>query len=108
AGDSSSSPVGNRDHRYTWDGTGLISPSLILGLPVTTGPNHDDGIIAFGPDRKLYVVIGHLNRNGQMQNNSTGAAPDDTSVIFRLNDDGWTPSDNPFFAQYGHVARYYA
>jgi len=29
-------------------------------------------------------------------------------VIFRLNDDGSTPSDNPFFAQGGNVARYYA
>ena len=108
AGDSSGSPAGNRVYRYTWDGNGLTSPSLILGLPVTTGPNHDGGIIAFGPDGKLYVVIGDLNRNGQLQNNSTGAAPDDTSVIFRLNDDGSTPSDNPFFAQGGNVARYYA
>ncbi|TMB62602.1 MAG: PQQ-dependent sugar dehydrogenase [Deltaproteobacteria bacterium] len=108
AGDSSGSPAGNRVYRYTWDGNGLTSPSLILDLPVTTGPNHDGGIIAFGPDGKLYVVIGDLNRNGQLQNNSTGAAPDDTSVIFRLNDDGSTPSDNPFFAQGGNVARYYA
>src|SRR5881296_3962941 len=108
AGDSSGSPAGNRVYRYTWDGNGLTSPSLILDLPVTTGPNHDGGIIAFGLDGKLYVVIGDLNRNGQLQNNSIGAAPDDTSVIFRLNDDGSTPSDNSFFAQGGNVARYYA
>jgi glucose/arabinose dehydrogenase len=108
AGDSSGSPAGNRVYRYTWNGSTLASPSLILDLPVTPGPNHDGGFIIFGPDGKLYVVIGDLNRNGQLQNNSTGAAPDDTSVIFRLNDDGSTPSDNPFFAQGGNVTRYYA
>jgi glucose/arabinose dehydrogenase len=108
--DSSGSAAGNRVYRYTWDGVNnrLTSPTLILDLPVTPGPNHDGGVLAFGPDGKLYVMIGDLNRNGQLQNNSGGAAPDDTSVILRLNDDGTTPADNPFFALGGNAARYYA
>lgn len=89
--------LGNRVYRYTWDGKALIDPTLILDLPFAPGPNHDGGIILVGPDNKLYVVIGDLNRNGQLQNFADGASPDDTSVIFRLNPDGSAPTDNPFF-----------
>ena len=101
-------PLANRIYRFTWNGSALIDPTLILDLPVTTGPNHDGGVIGFGPDGKLYAVIGDLNRRGQLQNISTGAAADDTSVIIRLNDDGTIPQDNPFAAQGGNLAKYYA
>src|SRR5262249_26386701 len=74
--------------------------------------NHDAGKILFGPDGKLYIQIGDNGRRGQLQNLASGPfvpgqaddqfggpAPDDahvTGVIFRLNPDGSTPSDNPF------------
>lgn len=101
-------PLGNRVYRYTWNGSTPVNPTLILNLPVTPGPNHDGGSMAFGPDGKLYVVIGELNRNGQLQNIATGPAPDDTGVILRIDDDGGIPFDNPFFAAGGHLAKYYA
>jgi len=104
----SPTPLGNRVYRFTWDGSALINPVLILDLPVTPGPNHDGGIITFGPDGKLYVVIGDLNRNGQLENFPGGSLPDDTAVILRVNDDGTIPNDNPFFAQGGNLAKYYA
>ncbi|MGH7853698.1 MAG: PQQ-dependent sugar dehydrogenase, partial [Candidatus Binatia bacterium] len=106
--DTSGSAAANRVYRYTWDGATLTAPLLILDLPVNPGPNHDGGILLFGPDEKLYVVIGDLNRNGQLQNFAAGAAPDDTSVILRINEDGSIPIDNPFFAQGGNPAKYYA
>jgi glucose/arabinose dehydrogenase len=74
--------------------------------------NHNGGVIRFGPDRKLYIQFGDNGRRGQMQNlvNGPGPSPADdqfggpepddahlTGVILRLNDDGTTPSDNPFF-----------
>ena len=85
--------------------------------------NHNGGPIRFGPDRKLYIYMGDNGRRGQMQNLPdgpgctnppcadipTGNLPDDqfggpepdhahlTGVILRLNDDGSTPADNPFY-----------
>src|ERR687897_1123208 len=75
--------------------------------------NHDGGVILFGADRKLYVLFGDVGRRGQLQNlpdgpfgpgipddQFGGPQPDDAhlaGVVLRLNDDGSTPTDNPFF-----------
>ncbi len=98
-------PIANRVYRYTWNGTALVSPTLILDLPVLDGPNHDGGVLLLGPPGQfpgvgdgaaLYTVIGDLNRNGQLQNNVTGVAPDDRGVIFRVRQDGTPTPGNPF------------
>jgi glucose/arabinose dehydrogenase len=91
----------------------------VPGHPGTANPrengNHNGGVLRFGLDRKLYLFTGDLGRRGWMQNLPMGpflTAPfvDDThggpqadnahlsGVILRLNDDGTTPTDNPFYA----------
>jgi glucose/arabinose dehydrogenase len=79
----------NRVYRYDWDGSGnLQNGTLILDLPGEPGTNHDGGKMKIGPDGMLYGVLGDLNRRGMLQNNPIGPLPDDTSFIFRIDQDG--------------------
>jgi glucose/arabinose dehydrogenase len=122
--------LGNRVDRFVWkDGTLTYDRNLIMlrafqadAAPDPPGQNdstqdprgnHNGGVNRFGPDGKLYVMIGDNGRRGQLQNLTNGPGgptrrddqfggpePDDahlTGVILRLNPDGSTPSDNPFF-----------
>jgi glucose/arabinose dehydrogenase len=101
------SALGNRVYRYTWNpNTGVLeSPLRILDLPVLPGANHNGGVLLLGPPSDgagvgdggyLYASIGDLNHNGQLQNVTAGPAPDDTSVILRVKQDGTPAAGNPF------------
>ena len=81
--------VRNRIYRYNWDGNSKFAgETLVVDLPGQPGPNHDGGKVTIGPDGMLYAVIGDLNRNGMLQNYRSGAEPDDTSVVLRVDHDG--------------------
>ncbi|HEX8096895.1 MAG TPA: PQQ-dependent sugar dehydrogenase, partial [Pyrinomonadaceae bacterium] len=109
--------LGNRVDRYAWDGAKLTFDSNLIKLRAYQADanqplrgNHNGGVIRFGPDDKLYVIIGDNGRRGLLQNVTSGApVPDDqfggpepdnahlTGVVLRLNPDGSAPPDNPFF-----------
>jgi glucose/arabinose dehydrogenase len=62
-------------------------------LSVVAGPasNHNGGRILFGPDQKLYVVIGDNANSSNSQDRSSNLH----GKILRLNPDGSIPATNP-------------
>jgi aldose sugar dehydrogenase len=102
--------VRNRVYSYTWDGTSLTNPQLIADLPAGPGTNHQGGKLKIGPDNQLYVIVGEMQREGQLQNLQSGPAPDDTGVILRVNPtDGSPSSGNPFSSDPANpLSKYYA
>jgi aldose sugar dehydrogenase len=102
--------VRNRVYSYAWDGTSLTNPQLLLDLPAGPGTNHQGGKLKIGPDNQLYVVVGEMQRDGQLQNIQSGPAPDDTGVIFRISPtDGSPAPNNPFSTDVTDpLSKYYA
>lgn len=102
--------VRNRVYSYTWDGTSLTNPQLLLDLPSGPGTNHQGGKLKIGPDSQLYVVVGEMQREGQLQNFQNGPAPDDTGVILRVNPaDGSSSPGNPLSGDPSDpLSKYYA
>ncbi|HVL05012.1 MAG TPA: PQQ-dependent sugar dehydrogenase [Acidimicrobiales bacterium] len=120
--------LGNRVDAFVWDGASLTFDQSIIRLRAVQGDagqpergNNNGGVVRFGPDGKLYVFVGDVGRRGLLQNLACGPTnrydcppgapvaddafggpmPDNahlTGVVLRLNDDGSTPSDNPFFS----------
>jgi hypothetical protein len=93
----------NRLVRYRWNGTSLVEPQIILSIPFDStqtrnGPIHNGGVMFFGPDGKLWLVVGELDRSNGIETNQNATRVIDGGGIIRINDDGSIPLDNPFVA----------
>ena len=64
--------------------------------------------VLFGPDGKVYMVIGVPLRNAVGKAESAQDPADHAGKVLRLNEDGTVPDDNPFVDTPGHRPEIYA
>jgi glucose/arabinose dehydrogenase len=66
--------------------------TVLLQSPIGSRANHNGGRIAFGPDGKLYVVIGD---GGEDPSTAQDLTDEPRGKILRLNPNGSIPPSNP-------------
>jgi glucose/arabinose dehydrogenase len=76
--------------RYTWSGTTLTSPVVLLENIGGAG-NHNGSRLAFDKDTMLYMTSGDAVNTSTSQDTSSL-----NGKILRMNPDGTVPPDNPF------------
>ena len=79
-----------------------VSREVLLNSPIGGRANHNGGRVAFGPDGKLYVVIGD---GGEDPGTAQTIVDEPRGKILRLNPDGSVPASNPFASpvwSFGH------
>jgi glucose/arabinose dehydrogenase len=72
--------------------TGLPHTVILRMPPLSAATNHNGGVIGFGPDGKLYAVVG--------ENAIPSLSQDPMSPmgkVLRMNPNGSAPPDNPFY-----------
>jgi glucose/arabinose dehydrogenase len=93
---ATSPTIHNRVSRFTANGNVAVAGSefVLLDLPALSATNHNGGAMHFGLDGKLYIAVGD---NAVGSNSQTLANP--LGKMLRVNSNGTSPSDNPFFSQ---------
>jgi glucose/arabinose dehydrogenase len=88
------SNVHNRLSRITANGDVAVPGSEVILLELENVVNsiHNGGGMVFGPDGKLYLGVGDDQTSSNAQNLNTHKGK-----ILRLNKDGSSPADNPYF-----------
>jgi glucose/arabinose dehydrogenase len=89
--------------RLALDGKGGKLEDLIViwrQVPKVSGQGHFGHRLAFGPDGKLWITSSERQKFTPAQDMQANLGK-----VVRLNEDGSTPADNPFFAQGGVTAQ---
>ena len=91
--DALNGTIYNRILRIVGGGNVATSFTVILRMPPLSGAtNHNGGVIAFGPDGKLYADVGE---NADMALSQDLTSP--MGKVLRMNTDGTAPTDNPYY-----------
>ena len=81
----------NRVLRFTDSNNTGTNPTVIMdNIPASRG-YHSGGSMAFGPDDKLYIAVGHATEHIFAQDPSIAIGK-----VLRVNKDGTIPLDNPY------------
>jgi len=95
----------NQILRITNSGGQGTQPKVIWQSDVPSNIAHNGGRMLFGPDRKLYFVIGDAVNSANSQD-----LTNDPGKVHRMTDRGGVPADNPFpgstIWSYGHRNHY--
>jgi aldose sugar dehydrogenase len=82
-------PLGNRLVRYELVNGTLEEPGFLFSIAATPRASHNSGEVIVGPDGNIYFVVGDIGgHGGRAQNVHNGSAPEGTSSIFRITQDG--------------------
>jgi aldose sugar dehydrogenase len=68
----------------------ILEQEMLLEIPDAAVSQHG-GVLRFGPDRKLYAVVGDGDVNARAQD-----LADPAGKVLRMNPNGSVPADNPF------------
>src|SRR5256712_3255989 len=83
----------NRIVRILASGNLGVSYTVILRMPtLSSATNHNGGVIGFGPDDKLYAVVGE-NANPSLSQDPLSPM----GKVLRMETNGSAPPDNPFY-----------
>jgi len=91
--DLANGTIYNRIVRILASGNTGVSYTVILRMPpLSSATNHNGGVIAFGPDGKLYAVVGE-NANPSLSQDPMSPM----GKVLRMYSNGSAPPDNPFY-----------
>lgn len=82
----------NQILRYRDDGGAGGARRTIFSSPANSSPYHNGGRILFGPDGRLYAVVG----DGHGPSNAQDLSNNDRGKVLRLEPNGDVPGTNPF------------
>jgi aldose sugar dehydrogenase len=84
-------PLGARLYRYELTNGTLQNGKLLIDVPAIRGGSHIGGKVLIGPDNNVYLVVGDIaSHHTRAQNYLNGSFPIGTSVIWRINQDGYS------------------